>query len=101
MGLAISDVYAAVQLMLAPVYVNDFMFEGRVLRVTMQADVPFRMNEDALQRFIYPPGTTAETNRFSFAGDNASDGMVPLSSVLRSTWTVAPPCRRASTASRR
>src|SRR5688572_6053673 len=45
MGLNVSDVYSAAQLMLAPVYVNDFIFEGRVLRVTMQADAPFRMNE--------------------------------------------------------
>ncbi len=91
MGLTISDVYTAVQLMLAPVYVNDFIFEGRVLRVTMQADAPFRMNEDSLQRFYLPAGTTADTNRFSFAGDTASDGMVPLSAVLRSNWTVAAP----------
>ncbi len=67
MGLAIGDVYSAMQLMLAPVYVNDFLFEGRVLRVTMQADAPFRMNEDSLQRFYLPAGTTADTNRFAFA----------------------------------
>ena len=91
MGLAISDVYAAVQLMLAPVYVNDFIFEGRVLRVTMQADAPYRMNEEALQRFYLPAGTTAESNSFAFAGDTSSDGMVPLSSVLRSNWVVAAP----------
>jgi multidrug efflux pump len=91
MGLAISDVYSAVQLMLAPVYVNDFIFEGRVLRVTMQADAPYRMNEEALQRFYLPAGTTAESNSFAFAGDTASDGMVPLSSVLRSNWVVAAP----------
>jgi multidrug efflux pump len=93
MGLAITDVYSAVQLMLAPVYVNDFLFEGRVLRVTMQADAPFRMNEDSFRRFYLPAGTTADTNRFAFAGDNANDGMVPLSSVLRSSWTVAPPAQ--------
>jgi len=91
MGLAISDVYAAVQLMLAPVYVNDFVFEGRVLRVTMQADAPYRMNEEALQRFYLPAGTTSESNSFAFAGDSSSDGMVPLSSVLRSNWSVAAP----------
>ena len=90
MGLAISDVYAAVQLMLAPVYVNDFIFEGRVLRVTMQADAPYRMNDEALQRFYLPAGTTG-ANGFAFAGDNSSDGMVPLSSVLRSNWVVAAP----------
>ena len=91
MGLNVSDVYTAAQLMLAPVYVNDFMFEGRVLRVTMQADAPFRMTENAFQRFYLPAGTTAETNRFMFAGDTASDGMVPLSAVIQSSWTVAPP----------
>jgi len=91
MGLAISDVYAAVQLMLAPVYVNDFIFEGRVLRVTMQADAPYRMNEEALQRFYLPAGTATGTNGFAFAGDNTSDSMVPLSSVLRSNWVVAAP----------
>jgi multidrug efflux pump len=91
MGLPIGDVYAAVQLMLAPVYVNDFVFEGRVLRVTMQADAPFRMSEDALQRFYLPAGTTSNNNSFAFAGDSANDGMVPLSSVLRSSWTVAAP----------
>jgi multidrug efflux pump len=91
MGLNVSDVYSAAQLMLAPVYVNDFMFEGRVLRVTMQADAPFRMHEDAFQRFYLPAGTTTDTNRFAFAGDTANDGMVPLSAVIQSTWTVAPP----------
>ncbi len=91
MGLSISDVYAAVQLMLAPVYVNDFVFEGRVLRVTMQADAPFRMNEDALSRFYLPAGTSADTNRFSFAGDTNTDGMVPVSSVVRSHWSIAAP----------
>jgi multidrug efflux pump len=91
MGLAISDVYSAVQLMLAPVYVNDFLFEGRVLRVTMQADAPFRMSEDSLQRFYLPAGAVAGTNQFAVAGDSTNDGMVPLSSLLRGNWTVAPP----------
>ncbi|HEU4781081.1 MAG TPA: multidrug efflux RND transporter permease subunit [Steroidobacteraceae bacterium] len=94
MGLSINDVYGALQLMLAPVYVNDFMFEGRVLRVTMQADAPFRMNDQAFERFYLPAGTDANTNSFSMAGDTAStDGMVPLSSVVRSNWNVAPPAQ--------
>ncbi|HUQ11813.1 MAG TPA: multidrug efflux RND transporter permease subunit [Steroidobacteraceae bacterium] len=91
MGLNVSDVYSAAQLMLAPVYVNDFVFEGRVLRVTMQADASFRMTEDAFSRFYLPAGTTTGSSRFAFAGDNSSDGMIPLSSVIQSSWTVAPP----------
>jgi S-DNA-T family DNA segregation ATPase FtsK/SpoIIIE len=61
MGLTTSDVYQTIQLMLAPVYVNDFYYEGRVLRATMQADAPFRMNENALQHFYLPAGTSLPT----------------------------------------
>ena len=87
------------QLMLAPVYVNDFIFEGRVLRVTMQADAPFRMNEDALQPLLSTGGHHERATALrAVAGDNYVDGMVPLSSVLRSKLVVAaPPRRRAST----
>src|SRR3546814_4809004 len=42
MGLEVGDIYRAIQLMLAPVYVNDFVDAGRVKRVTMQADTGFR-----------------------------------------------------------
>jgi multidrug efflux pump len=90
MGLQVSDVYNAVQLMLAPVYVNDFVHEGRVLRVQMQADAPFRMNEDALSRF-YVPSNVPAANTLTLSGETTSDGMVPLASVIRSNWVVAPP----------
>jgi multidrug efflux pump len=92
MGLSVTEVYTAVQLMLAPVYVNDFFYEGRVLRVMLQADAPFRMNEDAFSRFYLPAGTTSESNAFSFSGgDTLGDNMVPLSSVLKAHWQVGPP----------
>jgi len=90
MGLAVGDVYNAIQLMLAPVYVNDFYYQGRVLRVQMQADAQFRMNEDSLQRF-YLPTNAATNNAFVPSGETTSDGMVPLASVVRSKWVVAPP----------
>jgi len=90
MGLTTQDVYQTIQLMLAPVYVNDFYYEGRVLRATMQADAPFRMNENSLQHFYLPAGTTSTTNSFAVSGDD-SDDMVPLSSVLRSSWGVTAP----------
>ncbi len=38
MGLQVGDIYNAISLMLAPVYVNDFSYGGRVKRVIMQAD---------------------------------------------------------------
>jgi multidrug efflux pump len=90
MGLAIDDVYNAIQLMFAPVYVNDFYYQGRVLRVQMQADAKFRMNEDALSRF-YLPASNVASNGFVLQGETTSDNMVPLASVLSSKWVVAPP----------
>jgi multidrug efflux pump len=81
MGVGVSDVYSAIQLMLAPVYVNDFFYEGRVRRVMMQADAPFRMTPDAFDNFYLP----------STLDGDGTDRMIPLSSVVRSEWEVAAP----------
>ncbi|HTI96596.1 MAG TPA: multidrug efflux RND transporter permease subunit [Rudaea sp.] len=82
MGLSLTDVYTAIQLMLAPVYVDDFMYGGRVLRVIMQADAPFRASLDAL-------------NHFYVAGKAPASGgaapMIPLSNVVRAKWGLAAP----------
>jgi len=90
MGLAVDDVYNAIQIMLAPVYVNDFYYQGRVLRVQMQADAQFRMNEDALSRF-YVPTNAASDSAYALKGETTSDGMVPLASVVKAKWVVASP----------
>ena len=34
MGMSVTDIYSAIQLMLAPVYVNDFFYEGRIKPVS-------------------------------------------------------------------
>lgn len=85
MGLSLSDVYTAIQLMLAPVYVNDFFYQGRVLRVNMEADAPFRMNPDALNHF-YVPSSLA--NAKTAAG---SPSMIPISNVIHTEWTMGSP----------
>ena len=88
MGLAIDDVYNAIQLMLAPVYVNDFYFQGRVLRVQMQADAPFRMNEDALQRFYLPANAAAEQClRAEWRDHQRRHGAAGLGGAVRSGWS--------------
>jgi len=76
MGLSASDVYTALQLMLAPVYANDFVYQGRILRVLLQADAPWRMTPEALGHF-YVAGT----------GGN----MIPLANVVRADWVVGQP----------
>jgi multidrug efflux pump len=76
MGLSVSDVYTAMQLMLAPVYANDFLYNGRVLRVLLQADAPYRMTPDALGHFYV-------------LGANGS--MIPLSNFVTADWVIAAP----------
>jgi multidrug efflux pump len=76
MGLSVTDVYNAIQLMLSQVYANDFYYEGRVLRVQIQADAPFRMSPSDIDDFYTR---------------SPSGAMVPLSSVVHTSWSLASP----------
>lgn len=76
MGLQVSDIYNAISLMLAPVYANDFFYEGRIKRVNLRADAPFRTGAESLDSF-YTPST--------------GGGMIPLSTVVDSEWITGPP----------
>jgi multidrug efflux pump len=97
MGVALSDVYSAIQLMLAPVYVDDFFFQGRVLRVVMQADAPYRMNPEAVSHYYLPATPAAnKATSTSTAGSNtsaatAAASMIPLSNVVRTDWVMGSP----------
>ncbi|TDK19409.1 multidrug efflux RND transporter permease subunit [Luteimonas aestuarii] len=82
MGLSVGDVYSAVQLMLAPVYVNDYFADGRVRRVIMRADAPFRTGPESLSRFYTPAAVdSADGNR----------AMIPLSNVVSAEWRMNTP----------
>jgi len=69
--------------MLAPVYVNDFFYQGRIKRVTMQADGPFRTGAESLNSFYTP--SSLQTNA------DGTPAMIPLSTVVKSEWVSAPP----------
>ena len=93
LGLSVSDVYTAIQLMLAPVYVNNFIYEGRVKRVMVQADAPYRMDTDSLSH-IYTPSSLSTTSTTSSSTTTSANGpysMIPLSSVVHSTWSMGAP----------
>jgi len=82
MGLSVEDVYNAVQLMLAPIYVNDYFAEGRVKRVNIRADAPFRSGPESFSRIYTPaPGS----------GRDGQPAMVPLSNVVSYEWGSAAP----------
>ena len=82
MGLSTGDVYNAIQLMLAPVYVNDYFADGRIKRVVMRADAPFRTGRESFSQFYSPSSEqTAE----------GTPAMIPLSNVVRSEWGMNTP----------
>ena len=92
MGFSASDIYTAIELMLAPVYVNDFFYQGRILRVVVQADAPYRMNAGAFGDIYLPstltPARSTASNALQAAG---TAPMVPLSSVVHPSWTMGSP----------
>jgi multidrug efflux pump len=116
MGLSLSDVYQAIQLQLAPNYIDQFTYGGRVKRVYVQADAPFRRGTDAFQHMYTPNGlssvaaaATAAAAASGSAGQGSSTNgyvtpanptasntsispynLVPLSSVVKANWGVGP-----------
>jgi multidrug efflux pump len=113
MGLSLSDVYQAIQLQLAPNYIDQFTYGGRVKRVYVQADAPFRRATDAFEHMYTPNGLSSVAAAATAAGGSAGQGsntngyvtpvnptasnasispynMVPLSSVVKASWGVGP-----------
>ncbi len=116
MGLSLSDVYQAIQLQLAPNYIDQFTYGGRVKRVYVQADAPFRRGTDAFQHMYTPSGLSsvaaaasvaaatsgsagpsANTNGYVTPANPAPSNtaispynLVPLASVVRAQWGVGP-----------
>jgi len=70
-GVQINDVFTALQTALGGVYVNDFNRFGRVYRVYLQADAPYRRRAENIQDFYVRSRTT---NR-----------MVPLGALVTAT----------------
>ncbi|MBJ6978462.1 multidrug efflux RND transporter permease subunit [Luteimonas sp. MC1895] len=81
MGLSVNDIYSAIQLMLAPVYVNDYFADGRVKRVNMRADAAYRTDPGSLSRFFTPAAPDAD----------GTPNMIPLTSVVDSQWSMSTP----------
>jgi len=110
MGLSLSDVYQAIQLQLAPNYIDQFTYGGRVKRVYVQADAPFRRGTDAFQHMYTPTGISGAAAGAAGAVAQATNtngyvtpvnptvsnssispyNMVPLSSVVKTHWGVGP-----------
>ena len=76
LGLQIADVNATLAIAFGSAYANDFSRDGRILRVLLAADAPFRMTpRDVLDLKVR----------------NADDKMVPFGAFTTVNWTAGPP----------
>ncbi|WP_291973375.1 efflux RND transporter permease subunit [Candidatus Symbiopectobacterium sp.] len=76
LGVSLSDINATLATALGGSYVNDFIDRGRVKKVHVQADAPFRMLPSDIERW-YVRGSNNQ--------------MVPFSSFSQSHWTHGSP----------
>jgi hydrophobe/amphiphile efflux-1 (HAE1) family protein len=76
LGVSVPAIQRSISVAFGSAYVNDFIQGGRVHRVYVQADAPYRMlPEDLNQLFVR----------------NAAGGMVPVSALATGRWTYASP----------
>lgn len=75
LGVPITSVFAAMQSTFGSYYVNDFTYAGRVFRVSLSSEAPFRTSPDDLKQV------------FVRAGDGS---MIPLSSIIRTERILGP-----------
>ena len=74
-GVSVADVYATIAAQFGATYINDFNKYGRVYRVYMQADAPYRSTMEDLNKIFIK---------------SKSGKMVPLTSVITTEHIVAP-----------
>ena len=76
LNLSTSDINDTLSSAMGGSYVNDFINNGRVKKVYVQADAPFRMQPDSVDRWHVR---------------NANSEMVPFSAFASSRWTYGSP----------
>jgi multidrug efflux pump len=74
--LSIGDVHDTLSIAWGGAYVNDFLDRGRTKKVYLQADAPFRMQPEHLDKWYVR---------------NKAGGMVPFSAFATSHWTYGSP----------
>lgn len=76
LGLSTADINATLQAALGGAYVNDFDDRGRTKKVYVQADAPFRMRPEDLNRWFVR---------------NAQGQMAPFDAYASTAWTLGSP----------
>ncbi|MBM3114305.1 efflux RND transporter permease subunit [Jeongeupia naejangsanensis] len=76
LGIPLSDLNDTLSIALGSAYANDFVREGRILRVLIQADAQSRSSPDGI---------------LGLQLRNRQGGLVPLSEIATATWVVGAP----------
>jgi HAE1 family hydrophobic/amphiphilic exporter-1 len=76
LGVPITDLHDTISAAFGSAYVNDFIQGGRVKRVYVQADAPYRMLPNDLERFYVR---------------NSKGGMTPVSTLASGRWVYDSP----------
>ena len=75
LGVSLADINSTLSAAWGATFINDFIDRGRVKRVYMQGDAPFRMTPQDLDRWYVR---------------SASGTMAPFSSFATARWTIGP-----------
>jgi len=75
LGISLADINSTLSAAWGSTYINDFIDRGRVKRVYMQGDAPYRMTPQDLDRWYVK---------------SATGTMAPFSSFATSRWTIGP-----------
>jgi len=82
LGVDLGDLNDTLQSTLGTAYINDFVREGRILRVQMQAEADTRRTPDDLLRLPIK---------------NARGDMIPLAEMATAKWIIAVPSSTVTT----
>jgi multidrug efflux pump len=105
LGLSIADVNDTLQTAFGSSYVNNYVDTGRIQKVYVQADAPYRMMPSDIGRWYVRASTTSSSSSSTSSSTSSSsttsttstttssyDGqMVPFSSFATGRWTFGPP----------
>jgi multidrug efflux pump len=75
-GISLADLNATLSMAWGSSYINDFLHQGRVKKVYLQADAPFRMQQEDLGLWFVR---------------NSTGAMVPFSTFTRGHWSFGSP----------
>ncbi|MFM0185621.1 efflux RND transporter permease subunit [Paraburkholderia nemoris] len=105
LGLSIADVNDTLQTAFGSTYVNNYVDTGRIQKVYVQADAPYRMMPSDIGRWYVKSSTTSSSSTSASTSTSSSsttstssttttsyDGqMVPFSAFATGKWTFGPP----------